>query len=133
MHTTNGKNHYTWANKKLQLLQNTLFWSVNQIHHHKSRQWRKKSLIMNRLSDKPKYNHEGNWNKQDLKKYTTRYLRKKASGYNLETGNILKESILMITQIYSTTLRTEYFPCQLKVGQLIMIGKPALYNILSSN
>jgi hypothetical protein len=53
---------------------------------------------------------------------------KKAPGYDLITGKILKElsqkGLKAITQIYNAILQTEYFPCQWKVGQIIMIVKP---------
>jgi hypothetical protein len=53
---------------------------------------------------------------------------KKAPGYDLITGKILQElsqkGLRAITQIYNAILRTEYFPCQWKVGQIIMIPKP---------
>jgi hypothetical protein len=53
---------------------------------------------------------------------------RKAPGYNLITGKILKElsqkGLKTITQIYNAILQTEYFPCQWKVGQIIIIVKP---------
>jgi hypothetical protein len=53
---------------------------------------------------------------------------KKASGYDLITGKILKKKtkkgLRAITQIFNAILQTEYFPCQLKVGQIIKIVKP---------
>lgn len=53
---------------------------------------------------------------------------KKAPGYDLISGKILQElslkSLKAITQIYNAILRTEYFPCQWKVAQIIMIAKP---------
>jgi hypothetical protein len=53
---------------------------------------------------------------------------KKSPGYDLITGKILKElpqkSLRAITQIYNATPKTEYFPCQWKVGHIIMIVKP---------
>ena len=53
---------------------------------------------------------------------------KKAPGYDLITGKILQElsqkALKAITQIYNAIIRTEYFPCQWKVGQIIMIAKP---------
>jgi hypothetical protein len=46
----------------------------------------------------------------------------------LITGKILKEysqkGLRAVTQIYNTILQTEYFPCQWKVGHIIMIVKP---------
>jgi hypothetical protein len=52
----------------------------------------------------------------------------KAPGYNLIAGKILKElsqkGLRAITQIYNAILQTDYFPCQWKVGQIIMIVKP---------
>jgi potassium voltage-gated channel Eag-related subfamily H protein 8 len=53
---------------------------------------------------------------------------KKAPGYDLITGKVLKElsqkGLRAITQIYNAIIRNEYFPCQWKVGQIIMIAKP---------
>ena len=53
---------------------------------------------------------------------------KKAPGYDLFNGIILKElshkGPRAITQIYNAVLQTEYFPCQWKMGQIIMIVKP---------
>jgi hypothetical protein len=53
---------------------------------------------------------------------------KKAPGYDLITGKVLQElsqkGLKAITQIYNAILRIEYFPCQWKVGQIIMIAKP---------
>jgi len=52
----------------------------------------------------------------------------KAPGYDLVTGKVLQElsqkGLRAITQIYKAILRIEYFPCQWKVGQIIMIAKP---------
>jgi len=52
----------------------------------------------------------------------------KAPGYDLITGKVLQElsqrGLRAITQIYNAILRIEYFPCQWKVGQIIMIAKP---------
>jgi len=53
---------------------------------------------------------------------------KKAPGYDLCNGIILKElshkGLRAITQIYNAVLQSEYFPCQWKMGQIIMIVKP---------
>jgi hypothetical protein len=53
---------------------------------------------------------------------------KKAPGYDLITGKVLQElsqkGFKAITQIYNAILRIEYFPCQWKVRQIIMIPKP---------
>jgi len=53
---------------------------------------------------------------------------KKAPGYDLITGKVLQElfqkGLKAITQIYNAILRIESFPCQWKVGQIIMIAKP---------
>ena len=53
---------------------------------------------------------------------------KKAPGYDLITGKILKElprkGILLITFIFNAILRLEYFPLQWKVAQVIVIPKP---------
>jgi hypothetical protein len=52
----------------------------------------------------------------------------KVPGYDLITGKILQElpkkGLRAITQIYNAVLRTEYFPCHWKVGEVIMIAKP---------
>jgi hypothetical protein len=52
----------------------------------------------------------------------------KAPGYDLITGNILKElpkkGLQAITQIYNAIFRLENFPCHRKIGQIIMIAKP---------
>jgi len=46
----------------------------------------------------------------------------------LITGKILKllsqKGLRAITQIYNVIIQTDYFPCQWKVGQIIMIVKP---------
>jgi len=56
----------------------------------------------------------------------------KAPGYDLITGKVLQEltqkCLRAITQIYNAILRIEYFPCQWKVGQIIMIVKPGKKN-----
>jgi hypothetical protein len=48
--------------------------------------------------------------------------------YELITGKFLKKlsrkGLRAITQIYNVILQTECFPCQWKVGQIIMIVKP---------
>lgn len=53
---------------------------------------------------------------------------KKSPGYDLITGKVLKElsekTIQLITFIYNTILRLEYFPAQWKVAQIILIPKP---------
>lgn len=53
---------------------------------------------------------------------------KKAPGYDLITGEILKnlspEGIKMITIIFNAILRLGYFPSQWKVAQIILILKP---------
>jgi hypothetical protein len=53
---------------------------------------------------------------------------KKAPGYDLITGKVLQElsqkDLRPITHIYNAILRIAYFPCQCKVGQIIMIAKP---------
>jgi hypothetical protein len=50
---------------------------------------------------------------------------KKAPGYDLITGRILKEmprkDIVHLTKICSAIIRMGYFPVQWKVGQIIMI------------
>ena len=66
----------------------------------------------------------------------------KAPGYDLITGKVLQElsqkGLRAITQIYNAILRIEYFPCQWKVGQIIMSAKPGekkptRHNIISTN
>jgi hypothetical protein len=59
----------------------------------------------------------------------TKYLRpKKAPGYDLIKGGILKElpdiGIRAITQIFNSVLRTGYFPGQWKISQIITFLKP---------
>jgi hypothetical protein len=53
---------------------------------------------------------------------------KKAPGYDLITGEILKnlthKGLNILTQIYNAIIRLEYFPCQWKVAQIVMILKP---------
>lgn len=53
---------------------------------------------------------------------------KKAPGYDLITGRILKElpdiGFKFIAQIFNAILRIEHFPRQWKVAQIIMISKP---------
>lgn len=52
----------------------------------------------------------------------------KAPGYELITGKILKElpkkAIMFLTFIFNAILRTEHFPAQWKVSEIIMIAKP---------
>jgi hypothetical protein len=54
--------------------------------------------------------------------------QRKAPGYDLITGKILKEmprkSIVHLTTICNAIIRTGYFPVQWKVVQIIMIPKP---------
>jgi hypothetical protein len=53
---------------------------------------------------------------------------KKAPGYELVTGKILKnlpdKGLKLLTYIYNAILRLEYFPSQWKVAEVIMILKP---------
>jgi hypothetical protein len=53
---------------------------------------------------------------------------KKAPGYDLITGRILKElpefGLKAITLIYNSVMRTGFFPAQWKVSQIITILKP---------
>jgi hypothetical protein len=53
---------------------------------------------------------------------------KKAPGYDLITGRILKElpevGLRAITLIFNSVMRTGYFPAQWKVSQIITILKP---------
>jgi hypothetical protein len=53
---------------------------------------------------------------------------KKAPGYDLITGRILKElpevGLRAITLIFNSVMRTSYFPAQWKVSQIITILKP---------
>lgn len=53
---------------------------------------------------------------------------KKAPGYDLITGQVLKElprkGIVLLTVIYNAILRLEYFPSQWKVSQIVVIAKP---------
>lgn len=53
---------------------------------------------------------------------------KKAPGYDLITGKILKElpanGFKFLTQVFNSILRTSHFPAQWKVAQIIMILKP---------
>jgi hypothetical protein len=55
-------------------------------------------------------------------------VKKKAPGYELITGKILKNSpdkgFKLLTCIYNAILRLEHFPCQWKVAKVIMILKP---------
>jgi len=57
---------------------------------------------------------------------------KKAPSYDLITGKVLQElsqkDLQATTQIYNAILRIEYFTCQWKVGQIIMIAKPGKKN-----
>lgn len=52
----------------------------------------------------------------------------KAPGYELITGQILKElprkGIVFLTLIFNSILRTEYFPAQWKVSEIVMVAKP---------
>jgi len=63
--------------------------------------------------------------------YNIKSIQKNAPGYDLITGKILKErsqkGLRAITQIYNAVLQNEYTPCQLKVGQIILIAKPGKY------
>lgn len=53
---------------------------------------------------------------------------KKAPGYDLITGTILKQlpsvAITALTQIFNAVLRTSHFPSQWKVAQIILVLKP---------
>lgn len=53
---------------------------------------------------------------------------KKAPGYDLITGTVLKElprkGIVLLTVIFNAILRLEYFPSQWKVSQIVVIPKP---------
>ena len=52
----------------------------------------------------------------------------KAPGYDPIIGKFLQElsqkGLRAITQLYNAILRIEYFPCQWKLGQIIMSAKP---------
>lgn len=52
---------------------------------------------------------------------------KKAPGYDLVTGQILKElprkAVVMLTQLFNAVLRLKYFPAQWKVAEIILIHK----------
>ena len=56
------------------------------------------------------------------------FKKKKAPGYDLITGRILKElsdvGIRAITHIFNSVLRTGFFPGQWKFSQIITILKP---------
>jgi len=56
---------------------------------------------------------------------------KKAPGYDLLTGAVLKElprkDFRALTQIYNACLRLEHFPRYWKIGQIIMIAKHGKY------
>jgi len=62
---------------------------------------------------------------------------KKAPGYDLITGTVLKElprkGIVLLTIIFNAILRLEYFPTQWKVSQIVVIPKPGkpLYQVSS--
>lgn len=67
--------------------------------------------------------------KKEISSAITKYLNaKKAPGYDLITGRILKElpasGLLYLTQLFNAILRTGLFPPQWKVAQIIMIQKP---------
>lgn len=53
---------------------------------------------------------------------------KKAPGYDLITGKILKElpdkALRLITIIYNAVLRLNYYPAQWKTAQVILLPKP---------
>ena len=57
---------------------------------------------------------------------------KKSPGYDFITGKILKElsqkGLRAITQICNAILQTEYFSCQWKVGQIIIIVNPGKHS-----
>jgi hypothetical protein len=62
--------------------------------------------------------------KEEIKKYANH----KAPGFDLITGQILKEfpsrAVLLWTTIYNSMLRLTYFPILWKFVQIIMIHKP---------
>lgn len=65
----------------------------------------------------------------DVKSVIKRDLNpKKAPGYDLITGQVLKElpekGFKFLTQLFNSILRTSYFPLQWKVATIIMILKP---------
>jgi hypothetical protein len=53
---------------------------------------------------------------------------KKAPGYDLITGKVLKElprkAIIFLTMLFNSVLRMEYFPAQWKVAQIVVLPKP---------
>lgn len=62
---------------------------------------------------------------------------KKAPGYDLITGKVLKEmsrkGFIMLTLIFNAILRLEYFPTQWKVANIIVIHKPGKPNHQTSS
>ena len=64
----------------------------------------------------------------ELKKAISKLNVKKAPGYDLITGKILKEmppqGITFITQLFNAVLRLSHFPLQWKVAELTLIPKP---------
>jgi len=62
--------------------------------------------------------------KEEIKKYANH----KPPGFDLITGQILKElarrAVLLLTTIYNSILRLTYFPILWKFAQIIMIHKP---------
>lgn len=69
------------------------------------------------------------FSRSDVAKIIKREINpKKSPGYDLITGKILHEittkCLAQLTQIFNAVLRLNYFPCQWKVSQIIMILKP---------
>lgn len=65
----------------------------------------------------------------EVSKFVTTELKSsKAPGYDLITGKILKElprkAIVLLTFIYNAILRTEHFPTQWKLSEIVMVAKP---------
>jgi hypothetical protein len=64
----------------------------------------------------------------EVKEEINKYNNHKTPGFDLITGQILKElprkTVVLLTTIYNSILRLTYFPAPWKFAQIIMIHKP---------
>jgi hypothetical protein len=57
--------------------------------------------------------------------YNIKSIKKKGAGKVIKERS--QKGLRAVTHIYNTILQNEYFPCQLKVGQIILTAKPGKY------
>lgn len=69
-----------------------------------------------------------NTNQREVEKIISELNIKKAPGFDLITGKVLRElpenGYKILTYIFNAALRIEHFPCQWKVAEIVMIPKP---------